>query len=174
MKRILIALLAACCVSFGAVAASAAEGTLTDANKAQDIDVTVNYHDGTIAPEVYSVDIMWDEMSFTYNASGAIVWDSTTHQYVDNTTGAWGKDSAKVEVTNHSNKAVEVDVKYTADGDTGVIAQVDNPSFTIDSAVGKAIDDAALTKVATIKVSGIPAERTAENLKIGTVTVEIK
>ena len=34
------------------------------------IDVTAKYNDGVTEPAVYSVDLAWEDMTFTYNESG--------------------------------------------------------------------------------------------------------
>ncbi len=173
MKKFFIATLAFVLLASITVTAFAAETELTDANKSEEIDVNVNYQDGTQTPTVYSVDVVWDSMTFTYNASGTKVWDATTHSYMDNTNGVWANDSADVTVTNHSNADVNVTVTYTEVGASGVNGVISNGDFSITSAVDKAVDDATLTKTATLTVSGVPVDKSANNLKIGTVTVVI-
>ncbi len=172
MKKILIALLAAASIAFSAVTVYADSGVLTDIEAGKDIDVNVNYNDGTESPDVYSVDIIWESMEFTYNAAGTKDWDATKHEYVDNTTGQWDKDTANITVTNHSNLGIDVKVSYTATDESGVVGEIVNGEFTIDSAVGKATDAAELSKTASLKISGEPSDKTATNLKVGTVTVE--
>ena len=42
------------------------------------IDVTAKYNDGATEPTVYSVDLTWEDMTFTYNESGTRTWDPDT------------------------------------------------------------------------------------------------
>ena len=42
------------------------------------IDVTAKYNDGVTEPAVYSVDLAWEDMTFTYNESGTRTWNPDT------------------------------------------------------------------------------------------------
>lgn len=170
MKRLLIGFLAMSSIVFTSATAFA-DATLDTATPNKDIDVNVNYEDGTSSPTVYSVDIVWESMEFTYNAVGTKEWDADKHEYVDNTEGAWNKETADITVTNHSNAEIEVIVTYNAIGESGVTGTVENGAFSIQSAVGLATDAAELSATATLKIGGAPEDKTASALKIGTVTV---
>ena len=52
------------------------------------IDVTAKYNDGATEPTVYSVDLTWEDMTFTYNESGTRTWDPDTHTYTDTTSAS--------------------------------------------------------------------------------------
>ena len=67
------------------------------------IDVTAKYNDGVTEPAVYSVDLAWEDMTFTYNESGTRTWNPDTHTYTDTTSAGWDKITAAVTTTNHSN-----------------------------------------------------------------------
>lgn len=77
---------------------------------------------GTYQPEgevatVYSVDVSWGSMEFTYT-DGAVskTWNPSTHQYTESVgEGSWSnQDGAnKVTVTNRSNKARGADNFWT-------------------------------------------------------------
>src|SRR5699024_1465343 len=84
------------------------------------IDVTAKYNDGVTEPAVYSVDLAWEHMTFTYNESGTRTWNPDTHTYTDTTSAGWDKTTATIQMTNHSNVAVDVDLTYTPVEGTGI------------------------------------------------------
>ena len=45
---------------------------------------------------MYSVDLTWEDMTFTYNESGSRTWDPDTHTYTDTTSAGWDKVTAAV------------------------------------------------------------------------------
>ena len=61
---------------------------------------------------VYSVDIAWTDMSFTYTGAGEGTWDPETHQYSGSSEGAWTASDDSITVTNHSNAAVKATAKF--------------------------------------------------------------
>lgn len=139
------------------------------------IDVTVKYNDSATEPTVYSVDLTWEDMTFTYNESGTRTWDPDTHTYTDTTSAGWDKYTAVVTATNHSNTAVTVSFTYTPQGDTGVTAYMTKRSFILAAGVENYPDDAATNSSAlTINGNSKPNNSvTAEGVTIGTITVSI-
>ena len=140
------------------------------------IDVTAKYNDGATEPTVYSVDLTWDDMTFTYNESGTKIWDPDTHTYTDTTSAGWDKDTAAVTATNHSNTKVTVSFTYTPQGDTGVTAYMSKLSFILAAGVENYPDDASTNSSAlTIDGNSKPnSSVTAEGVTIGTITVTIE
>lgn len=140
------------------------------------IDVTAKYNDGTTEPTVYSVDLTWEDMTFTYNESGTRTWDPDTHTYTDTTSAGWDKVTAKVTATNHSNTAVTVSFTYTPQGDTGVNASMTKRSFILAAGVENYPNDAATdSSLLTINGNSEPnSSVTAEGVTIGTITVTIE
>lgn len=139
------------------------------------IDVTAKYNDDATEPTVYSVDLTWDDMTFTYNESGTRIWDPYTHTYTDTTSAGWDKVTAAVTATNHSNTAVTVSFTYTPQGDTGVDASMTKSSFILAAGVENYPDDASTnSSLLTIKGDTKPnSSVTAEGVTIGTITVSI-
>ncbi len=174
MRKLISAILVLALVATLSVTAFAADNTLTGSNNSDEIDVNVTYQDGTTQPAIYSVDISWENMNFTYAAEGAMIWDPATHEYQNQTSGGWENETAEIKVTNHSNAAVNVTVSYAAAGNSGVTATVTNGSFSLPSAEGKTVNDASLANTATLTVSGTPSNKEANNLKVGTVTVKFQ
>ena len=142
----------------------------------QDINVTAKYNDGVKEPTVYSVDLTWEDMTFTYNESGTRIWDPDTHTYKDTTSDGWDKDTAVVTATNHSNANVTVSFTYTPQGDTGVTASMTKPSFILAAGVENRPNEAA-TNSSRLTIDGNSKPNgsvTAEGGTIGTITVTIK
>ena len=153
---------------FAAVEAEieAIDGTATN-------DVNVTYQAGGTSATVYGVDVVFDDMTFTYTAASQGTWDPDSHTYKDIAGATWSKTSANIKVTNHSNAAVAVTVSYAnvQDYEGDVEASISNGTFTLDSAVGTQTA-AAPNNTAVLNISGAAAS-TDNNTKIGTVTVTI-
>lgn len=176
MKKILsiMACLALTASVSGTALAGGGTDKLTNVKNQQSIDIEVACQNNTVIPDVYSVDIEWQDMIFTYNASGTKTWNPVTHMYTAETTGQWSKDAADITVINHSNRSIEVVVSYENDNQIGVDVLVTNGTFTIESAVDKAVDAPELKQSATLTISGIPDDQTAKDMKVGQVTITIK
>ncbi len=167
-KLITVALALTLCLCMGTTALAAGLG------EQDPIDVKAKYNDATATPTVYSVDLKWDDMTFTYNASGTRTWDPATHTYTDNTTAGWNKTTAEVTATNHSNADVNVTMTYEATGDYGVAGILDNAKFSLTAGVEGEYANAASDK-ATLTISGTPNDTvTAEGVTVGTITVTIE
>lgn len=138
------------------------------------IDVTAKYNDSTADPIVYSVDLTWEDMTFTYNESGTRTWDPDTHTYTDTTSAGWDKTTAAVTATNHSNTEVTVSFTYTPQGATGVNASMSKDSFKLAAGVENKPNEAA-TDSSNLMIIGTPNNSvTAEGVTIGTITVTIE
>lgn len=155
------------------VTAFAAEETITSENGSQSIDVQAKYTNGTTTPDVYSVDVTWGAMQFTYSASGTKEWDPSTHQYTDNTTTGWSASGNTVTVTNHSNKDVDVTFAYAKtsgfDGVSGAFSvESDTLAAGAEGNVGGA--DSVSTE---LTLSGTLASTVTEFTKVGSITVSL-
>ena len=140
------------------------------------IDVTAKYNDGDTEPTVYSVDLTWEDMTFTYNESGTRTWDPDTHTYTDTTSAGWDKVTAAVTATNHSNAQVTVKFDYTPQGATGVNASMSKDSFKLAAGVENKPNEAATdSSNLTIDSRTKPnATVSAAGTVIGTITVTIE
>lgn len=175
MKKIIAAALALT-MTLGMSTTALAAGNVDGAGVgSQDpIDVTAKYNDNTADPIVYSVDLTWEDMTFTYNESGTRTWDPDTHTYTDTTSAGWDKISAAVTATNHSNAEVKVSFTYTPQGNTGVNASMSKDSFKLAAGVENKPNEAASDE-SILMITGTPNNSvTAEGVTIGTITVTIE
>lgn len=138
------------------------------------IDVTARYNDNITTQTVYSVDLEWEDMTFTYRETGSRTWNPATHTYTDNTSSGWDKTSAAVTATNHSNVPVEVGFVYQTNDVYGVNASMSKDSFALSAGEEGKPGEAAADS-SNLNISGIPNEKvTAEGIVIGTITVTIR
>lgn len=171
LKKFAVAVLALMLMATQVVPASAE--TVSDKTGSKSIDVKAKYAGGITTPEVYSVDVTWGKMEFTYSASGTRDWDPATHKYTDNTSASWTADGNDVTVVNHSNKDVTVNFAYAAaEGYDGVIGEFSVASDTLDAgAVGNV--DGADSVSTRLTLSGTLASTVTEFTKVGSITVSL-
>lgn len=124
---------------------------------------------------VYSVDIAWGDMAFTYTAAAGI-WDPATHTTTSATGGVWtvnNTDGDKLTVTNHSNTAVTATFSYAAaSGYDGISGSFDKTSLDLATAFGTEVSNAPKDS-AVLTLSGALDSSTTANTKIGTITVTL-
>ena len=135
-------------------------------------EVKGTYHPGGSGAVVYSVDIAWTDMNFTYTGAGEGTWDPETHQYSGSSEGAWTASDDSITVTNHSNAAVKATAKFEADsGYESTTMTFGNNGATVATAVGTEVASAPSATI-TVTPGGTLAE-SANGGKIGTITVSI-
>lgn len=144
-------------------------------------NVTATYVDGSsggaggAGGKVYSVDITWGDMAFTYTAEAG-TWNPANHTYTGAEGGVWKVDKEggnTITVTNHSNTGVTAAFSYVAaDGFGDISGSFDNASLTLESAVGTAVE-AAPKGTTSLSLNGALDSTTADNTKIGTITVTL-
>ena len=124
---------------------------------------------------VYSVDIDWGNMEFTYTAAAG-VWDPKTHTITGADGGTWkanNTDGNKITVTNHSNTAVTATFSYAAaTGYDSISGSFDKTSLNLATAVGTEVSNAPKDSAA-LSLSGALDSATAANTTIGTITVTL-
>ena len=141
-------------------------------------DVKATYRadsSGGAGGTVYSVDITWGDMAFTYTAAAGI-WDPTTHKTTGAEGGAWTVDKEggnTITVTNHSNADVTAVFNYAAaEGFDGISGSFDKDSLGLKSAVGTEVANAP-TGTAALTLTGALDSNTPANATIGTITVTL-
>ena len=135
-------------------------------------EVKGTYQPGGSGAVVYSVDIAWTDMNFTYTGAGEGTWNPETHQYSGSSEGAWTASDESITVTNHSNAAVKATAKFEADsGYESTTMTFGNNGATVATAVGTEVASAPSATI-TVAPGGTLAE-SANGGKIGTITVSI-
>lgn len=135
-------------------------------------EVKGTYQPGGSGAVVYSVDIAWTDMNFTYTGAGEGTWNPETHQYEGGTEASWTDSNASVTVINHSNAAVKATAKFEADsGYESTTMTFGNNEATVATAVGTEVASAPSATI-TVTPGGTLAE-SANGGKIGTITVSI-
>lgn len=171
MKKITTLLAAAALTCAMGTTAFAADQTGVNTGE-YTADVKGTYQAGGSDAVVYSVDIAWTDMNFTYTGAGEGTWDPETHQYSGSSEGAWTASNDSITVTNHSNAPVTATASYAADPDYGSTTMTfDNNGATVATAVGTEVASAPSATI-TVTPGGTLAE-SANGGKIGTITVSI-
>ena len=156
------------------VTAFAADTTINAENGTATKAVKASYRSGAGGGTVYSVDITWGNMEFTYSEGSGPTWNPATHAYSSGGAGGWSHSGNTVTVTNHSNAQVTAELTYASEGEYGSITgSFDNANMTIDTAVGTEFS-AAPTKTAALTLTGTLNSTVTSSTKIGTITVTIK
>jgi hypothetical protein len=174
MKKILSFALVLVMIFGLSVTAFAAE-EITNTNDSSSTDVHGTYIAGTSGGTVFSVDISWTDMNFTYYGASSPIWDPVTHTYSgEEREAGWADSNAYIEVTNHSNTHINVNLSYSANDDfkdAKVLFQY-NGAYVgrADNGMGK--DGAGLPQTVRIGIapSGVLPEGTKDAL-IGSITV---
>ena len=172
MKKLLTGILTLSLAASLAVPAFAADNTATnDGSKGTDIPVSGVYQAGAPAAEVISVDLVWDNMEFTYTAPSKSDWNAKTHEYETATAGGWtatnGTDP-KITVTNHSNAAVKATFGFTASVE-GLNGNFTKNDLVLATAENTVVDKAPKGETAfSVDGGAIDADKA-----LGTITVTI-
>ena len=157
---------------------SAYADTIGTAGGTASHDVTATYRadsSGGAGGKVYSVDITWGDMAFTYTAEAGI-WDPANHTYTGAEGGVWtvdSKDGNKIKVTNHSNAEITASIDYTpAPGYDSISGSFDKTSLVLATAVDTEVSNAP-NDSAELTLSGALASTATTSTKIGTITVTL-
>lgn len=167
MKRILIALCLVCLLPICLLAEGDREG-----------NVNATYVPAE-TKKVYSVDISWSGLDFTYNGPSKGTWDPSTHKYKDPKEGYWTEENGTITITNHSNSDITAKFVYTpvsnATGVSMTFGGLDNDSkITVDSADnGDGQSGTAKEKIVTVKPNGQLSDSFKNKEKIGTIKITL-
>lgn len=155
MKKIFAIVLAILTMCFGTTVFASESGDTIGENESAEIDVSAVWSFFSNTPDVYSVDISWVSMTFTYSLEETKTWDAEKHSYDIASEKSWDKTSAAVTVTNHSNVSVSVSMEYIPENGTGITG-----SLSADSAVLNAGEEGnysgADSFTAVLNISGEP------------------
>ena len=168
MKKALSIILAIMLVLSMAVTVCASTGV--GQGDSESTAVKGTYSEKTVKT-VYSLDIAWEGLSFTYNAEYKGEWNADTHTYENGTAAGWAAGTGKITVTNHSNTGITAVAKYTANADyktAGMTFSTNSLQVaTADNGTGSAVVGSI-----TVTPNGSLPEGT-NNVEIGTITITI-
>lgn len=134
-----LALVLTLCMTATAFAGTSNVTDLSDSSQNPvSIDVKGTYSDKHTSGTVYSIDISWGSMEFTYSISGYVTWNPTTHKYDDHETTGWvltekgteGTNDA-ITVKNHSNAPINAELSFNS-----TVSSVTGGTFTSTSVTG--------------------------------------
>lgn len=172
MKKMISLLLALLMVTSLSVSAFAAEGVGNGGSDSADVKGT---YKGTAASTVYSVDISWNGLEFTYNGEYEGEWNPNTHSYDNGTKGGWAEGTGTITITNHSNTGITAVPSYKAASgfeDAGMTFSTTSLTVaTADNGVGTAAGS-AVTGTITVTPTGTLPEGTTGAV-IGKITITI-
>ena len=143
--------------------------TITELNGSATIDVNAYISGSGENQPLYSVDVIWGDITFVYNED-SVMWDPEKHEYSSTGESGWSDTSREITVVNHSDADIAVDITFeqaaTPNGTANLT--VVTPNFTLKSAVGTLVEDAPRAST-EISVTGVPATTGS----IGKLTVAV-
>lgn len=77
-------------------------------NASNSKDVTVN----SIIEDIYDVEIIWDDMQYTYNVSEKFVYDDESREYKLERKESWDSSKGDITLTNKSKYEVTANLEY--------------------------------------------------------------
>ena len=163
MKKILAALLALTMLAVMSIPAFAVETGLR--NETIDLDAVFNDRGADVYNDVYSVNVEWDDMTFTYSTRKVTyTWDEESLDWVASETlnAGWDKENATITVTNRSSLGINV-------------AAVATDDFVVTGAgnVESAIVDGGTNAPQELVLTVTPPSVITESITDATVTVTI-
>ena len=139
-------------------------------------DVTAKYEKTEIGgDDIRSFELSWGDLTFTYAETVEKTWNVKTHDYDEEVTGGWTKDSADITVTSHSNVELNVSMAVVPVAGTGVTVTLEGGSGTLAVATPDNMNNAP-SITGKVKVSGTPNGDmvSAEGVKVASITVTVE
>lgn len=169
MKKMISLLAAAALVCTMSTTAFAADQTGVNTGEYSN-NVKGTYQAGGASATVYSVNIIWDSLEFTYTAAGEGTWNPATHEYDGGSEASWS-GSKNITVTNHSNAAVKATASFQANSSYEAVSMTfGNNGQQINSAEDTAYDQAPNLTISVTPSGDLPADT---NGTIGSVKLTI-
>ena len=145
-------------------------------------EVLASYEEGTQDRTIISVDISWEQMSFTYKGESAPAWNPEEHRYEGEATEAgWAPGTGLITIRNNSNTLLQAQIGYNQEQayDTVFMEFTDEAPY-IGSAHTDDRTDAEGNVVGTpceVTIKTIPtgalSKDTVDNTRIGTITITV-
>lgn len=172
MKKFLIHILAFAMAVSTSVVSFGADGISSGDSDSCDVKGTYN---SKAVVAVYSVDIVWKDLNFTYNSAFEGTWNPKTHEYENGTTAGWSAGTGTITVTNHSNTDITATPSYAAKPEYESAGMSFSSKALKVKTADNGVDGAAGTAVVgtiTVTPTGSLPEGT-EKATIGSITITI-
>lgn len=167
MKKIIAATLA--------LTLSMSMGNLVYAVEDKSAEIKATYQAGKENTDtVYSVDVKWGSLEYTYSSGVTKNWDPTTLKYKETSgTSSWTcqEGADQITVTNNSNADITASLAY-AETDSNITGTFTNSKIGLKSAEGTNVGESP-SATTTLSLKGALSDTTAEKKEIGNVTVTI-
>lgn len=167
MKKIIAATLA--------LTLSMSMGNLVYAVEDKSADIKATYQAGKENTDtVYSVDVKWGSLEYTYSSGVTKSWDPTTLKYKETSgTSSWTcqQGADQITVTNNSNADITASLAY-GKTDSNITGTFTNSKIGLKSAEGTKVGKSP-SETTTLSLKGALSDTTAEKKEIGNVTVTI-
>ena len=167
MKKIIAATLA--------LTLSMSMGNLVYAVEDKSADIKATYQAGKENTDtVYSVDVKWGSLEYTYSSGVTKSWDPTTLKYKETSgTSSWTcqQGADQITVTNNSNADITASLTY-GKTDSNITGTFTNSKIGLKSAEGTNVGESP-SETTTLSLKGALSDTTAEKKEIGNVTVTI-
>ena len=158
-----------------ALTLSMSMGNLVYAVEDKSADIRATYQAGKENTDtVYSVDVKWGSLEYTYSSSVTKSWDPTTLKYKETSgTSSWTcQDGAdQITVTNNSNADITASLAYDKI-DSNITGTFTNSKIGLKSAEGTNVGESP-SETTTLSLKGALSDTTAAKEEIGNVTVTI-
>lgn len=167
MKKIIAATLA--------LTLSMSMGNLVYAVEDKSADIRATYQAGKENTDtVYSVDVKWGSLEYTYSSGVTKSWDPTTLKYNEASgTSSWTcqEGADQITVTNNSNADITASLAYD-ETDSNIAGTFTKSKIGLKSAEGTNVGESP-SETTTLSLKGALSDTTAEKKEIGNVTVTI-
>ena len=167
MKKIIAATLA--------LTLSMSMGNFVYAADDRSADIKATYQAGKENTDtVYSVDVKWGSLEYTYSSGVTKSWDPTTLKYKEASgTSSWTcqEGADQITVTNNSNADITASLAY-AGTESNITGTFSNSKIGLKSAEGTNVGESP-SETTTLSLKGALLDTAAEKKEIGNVTVTI-
>lgn len=152
-----------------------AEANIGDHGEAATIIVSGIFQPSGGEFKTISVDLVWDEMTFTYIKTSSGDWDPGSHEYVGGVEGAWSEETRTITLTNHSDIGVTAALSFEPIADVeGIFTETSGTEndniLELASGIGTTYAEAP----AASAEFGIRGEPIAEDGALGLITISIQ
>ena len=150
-------------------------GNLVYAVEDKSADIKATYQAGKENTDtVYSVDVKWGSLEYTYSSGVTKSWDPTTLKYKEASgTSSWTcqEGADQITVTNNSNADITASLAYDKT-DSNITGTFTNSKIGLKSAEGTNVWESP-SETTTLSLEGALSDTKAEKKEIGNVTVTI-